>query len=364
LLGFVSVLATLGLSQARGPAPSRPLDWIFLAMIVAGVILTVASRGRVALVTTVGITGFSVALVFFSLGAADVALTQMLVEILTVVMMVMLLVRLPEGFHPSSTARRTIAAVVALAVAGVGFLLACLVTAQDHASATGGWFLGNAMDLTGGGNVVNTILVDFRALDTLGELTALGMAGICVVVSLQARGLLPMPDAPAPGATTSAAHGAKDNTLTLRAADRVLVPLLLAMALWFYLRGHQQPGGGFIAALVASAALCLVYLAAHDDSVSRLRGSGTRLIGWGIGVAVATGIANLVQTGSFLQPVKTYVLGTGLSSVLIFDLGVLLTVLGLSLVALSTLGRPTESSPLRRRGRVNVANAPTKRKEV
>lgn len=358
LLGFGLVAGGVALAvrPTWTPPGSFASDWLFAGLVLLGVGLSLRARSRVALVTTVGIVGFTVALMFFGLGAPDVALTQLLVETLTVVMMVMLLVRLPANFHHTDNRRSWTAGVVALVVAGTGFLTALLVLdAGSHPAPLGTWFVEHAKELTGGYNVVNTILVDFRALDTLGELTALGVAGIALVVALESRALLPLAKSPIVVDQSSPIRSSRDNSLALRVTDRFVGPLLLIMSIWFYLRGHYQPGGGFIAALIASAAIALIYLSASDDSVSRLRLPALGLIGSGVAIATATGLLGLTQ-GAFLRPLYATIFGVKLSSTLVFDLGVFLAVLGLVLAAVSRLGiQDTDASaPVRKRGDVTV----------
>lgn len=326
----------------------QPLDWLLLAIVALGVALTVRARSRVALVTTVGVVGFCMTLFFIVLGAPDVALTQLLVEILTVVMMVLLLVRLPGAFHATPRGRTASAASLA-AVAGLaGFALAWLVIGSDSLSPVGRKLIERAYELTGGTNVVNTILVDFRAFDTFGEMVVLGMAAVALVVALEARGLLPRRRSPVVVPDASPARDPRVNTIALRVTDRVVGLVLLGLSIWFFLRGHYNPGGGFIAALTASAAVALIFLAAPDDGVARLRLPRMRFVGGGIVLAVVVGLGGMAA-GSFLRPLYVDVLGLQLSTGLIFDLGVYFTVLGLVLATIGLLGLEGHEPPPMRR---------------
>lgn len=343
---LVAFLARAGLPSVPAGV-SRPLDWLLLGLVSVGVALTLAARSRVALVTTVGIVGFTVAMGFFNLGAPDVALTQLLVEILTVVVMVLLLVRLPRGFHASPRQRTWTAAILAVVAGATATGLAMVVLANPDASPVSDHYLARAYELTGGENVVNTILVDFRALDTLGEMVVLGMAAVSVLVALDARGVLPRHSSPTVVPSASPVLDPWANTLALRVVDRLIGPILLVLSAWFFLRGHYHPGGGFIGALVGGAALALIFLAAADDHVARLRIPYRGLVGSGVVIAVTTGLAGYAD-GSFLRPLYLEVAGVQLSTGMLFDVGVYLTVLGLIMATLARLGiEGRDPTPLR-----------------
>lgn len=326
-------LQPIGLPSGEG----RRLDWLLAALVSLGVILTLRAQSRVALVTTVGIVGFSTALAFFDLGAPDVAITQLLVEILTVAVMVLLLVRLPVLFHETSLRRTLTAGVIGLVAGAMALVLALSVQSVDSLSDVGSSYLSDAYQLSGGTNIVNTILVDFRAFDTLGEMAVLGVAAVAIWVALQARGLLPHTQDEFVVPAGHPAINPDDNTLTLRMADRIIGPILFGLSVWFFLRGHYHPGGGFIGALVAGAAVTLIFLAAPRDNVPRLARDYLMLVGVGIVLAVSMGLVGLLD-GAFLRPLYVEVFGVQLSTGLVFDVGVYLTVLGLILGTLSKLG--------------------------
>lgn len=357
LLLLIGVVATT-IVDAGVPVPdpgtTRPLDWLLTALVLVGVGLTLRARSRVTLVTTVGIVGFMVALMFFNLGAPDVALTQLLVEILTVVVMVLLLIRLPHRFHHTERSRLWVARGIALGAGVAATAITMIVLSLDEPSPVGRHYLQNAKDLTGGSNVVNTILVDFRAFDTLGEMVVLGVVAVAMVVALESRGLLPRRPSTIVAPKDSPVIDPEANTIALRMTDRIVGVVLGILSVWFFLRGHYEPGGGFIAALIAGAAVCLVFLAAPSDRVGRLDVPYMRVIGTGIGIAVATGVLGLAR-GSFLTPIYFQVMGLKLSTGLLFDVGVYLAVLGLILGALSRLGlEGPDPTPLRRPGAVSV----------
>ncbi|WP_432545761.1 DUF4040 family protein [Kineococcus sp. SYSU DK004] len=312
-------------------------DWVLLGIVALGVLAAVVVRSRIGALSVVGITGFGVALWFVALGAADVALTQLLVEILTVVAGVLVLRRLPAAFGKVRRARAAGAAVLAVASGAAATVGVLALTGRRELSAAGEWYLREGETETGGTNVVNTILVDFRALDTLGELTVLGLAGVAILVALQARRALPEGEPGLAVGARSPLLGADDNAAPLRVLARAVGPVMVVTSLWFLLRGHNAPGGGFISALVGGAGFALVYLASSTDRGARVKWPYLALIGGGVLVGTATGLAGLAD-GSFLRPLHAYVLGYHFTTALVFDLGVYLAVVGVVLVALNRLG--------------------------
>ncbi|MCI2266729.1 hydrogen gas-evolving membrane-bound hydrogenase subunit E, partial [Sediminivirga luteola] len=319
-----------GWGAANVEAPDVPL----FIMVAAGVIAVIVARARLAAIISVGVAGFAVAIWFFVLGASDVALTQLLVEILTVVIMVLVLRRLGREFTPTPRARR-VGASIAAAVAGVTAFFATLAfTGHRGLSPVGEYFLREAENDTGGTNVVNTILVDFRALDTLGELVVLAIAALAINSLLVARRPV---SGPAPSLLRTPLADPASNAVFLRVLDRFLVPLMLIGSAYALLRGHNDPGGGFIAALIGASALALAYLSASSDENRRLNRPYRAIAGAGIIVAVGCGLLGLLDD-SFLRPLHFDVLGVHITTALIFDLGVYLAVFGVILAALNLLG--------------------------
>lgn len=342
LAGLAALVATGGWRESA-PA-SEPIDVGLLLLVSVGVVATIASASRMGAVIAVGIVGFSVALWFFVLGAADVALTQLLVEFLTVVIVVMVLRRLPRWFRPRERSAR-LATGTAAVVAGVAATVGTLaLTGRSELSAAGEYYLREAENETGGTNVVNTILVDFRALDTFGELVVLAVAGLAMATLLRAR-------RPLEGAPVTIEHTALDdsteNTVFLRSLIRVLVPVMAGFSLYALLRGHNAPGGGFISALIGAAAVAAVYLAARRDRWTERRLPYLAIAGSGVLLAAAIGFLGLAQ-GSFLEPMKFSILGWKASTALVFDLGVYLAVFGVVLGAISLLGGPPERTVIER----------------
>ncbi|ODT11120.1 MAG: cation:proton antiporter [Microbacterium sp. SCN 70-18] len=336
VIAAVGVFTVPRLPEVVGD-PTEPIDWLLLALIAAGTIAAVRARTRIAAVVVTGVVGTSMTVWFFVLGAADVAMTQLLVEILTVCVMVLLLRRLPREFMPSRAKRRRILpAALALCAGAATTLGVWALTGRREMSPAAEFYLSEGQTITGGANIVNTILVDFRAFDTLGELTVLGVAGIAISALLYSRRPTPVRSSRLLRGTplSDAAH----NSVFVRTVARVLVPAIVILSVVLLVRGHQEPGGGFIAALIGGAGFALLYLAAPSESAARIRWPFLALIGAGIVVGTGTGLLGYFD-GSFLRPLSIDILGTKLTTALVFDVGVYLAVVGVVLTALNLLGR-------------------------
>lgn len=344
-LTVVAIIAMFG-SEAlpeRVSDFSQPLDWVLVILIAAGVLAAVRAQTRIAAIVVVGVVGFSMTLWFFTLGATDVALTQLLVEVLTVCVMVLVLERLPKGFSADLETRRRLPAIMLAAAAGIATTLGVMaLTGRRDTSAASAYYLDQGELVTGGANVVNTILVDFRALDTLGELTVLGVAGIAIAALLHGRSATVRQ--PVQLREDSPIADASANAVFAQTASRALGPMIVLFSIILFFRGHQEPGGGFIAALIGGAGFALVYLAAPHDRTALVRWPYRKLIGAGVLVATATGFIGFAE-GSFLEPLHITVFGLHLTTALLFDLGVYLAVIGIVLAALNLLGLQPERSP-------------------
>jgi multicomponent K+:H+ antiporter subunit A len=219
---------------------------------------------------------------------------------------------------------------------GAGFVALAAMTRQPE---TISWFFMDASVPAGGGaNVVNVILVDFRGFDTFGEITVLAIASLVIYALLRTLRV----DLPTTGAPPS---DEDRHPLMLQVASRIVLPFALLVAVYLFLRGHNQPGGGFVAGLVTAVALTVQYLASGIDWTEHR--FNYRVAGLGLAVAGATGVGSFFFGAPFLTSAHGHprvpVLGeVPLASATLFDLGVFLTVVGamvLSLTALSHVNR-------------------------
>lgn len=337
----IALVGVFGVSPLpeKVPGHTQPIDWLLVIMIGVGVIGAFRTTTRIGVAVILGVTGYGVALWFFSLGATDVAMTQLLVETLTLLVLVLVLRRLPEKLPKEKPGPKIWSGLIAIAAGLVTFLGVWALTGRREFSGAAEWYLDEAASISGGDNIVNTILVDYRALDTLGELTVLGVAGLSIIVLLQARKPTSIAPGPKPGKNPMDDPWA--NAVFFRATGRVMAPIIIIISMALLFRGHYEPGGGFIGALVGGAGFALMYLASDTDKSRFIRWPYVTLIGGGVLVGSATGVAGFIE-GSFLKPVHFDVLGIHMTSALIFDVGVYLAVIGMVLTALNLMG---QSSP-------------------
>jgi multicomponent K+:H+ antiporter subunit A len=293
-------------------------------------------RHRVTAVLMLSVVGLVVCLAFVRLSAPDLALTQLLVELVTTILMMLCLGWLPsEGPVERSRYRRRRDAVIAVA-AGLGVAaLVWLVLGRPFDSISP-FFLANALPEGGGANAVNVIIVDFRAFDTLGEIAVMGIAALIIHALLS-------PFVPREGQGAPLQPG--EPPLMLQLISRLVLPFAALISFYLYLRGHNLPGGGFIAGLVLALGLMLQYVAHGLQWVdARVRIEPTAWIGWGLLVAAATGIASWWFGAPFLTSTYDYpwlpgIGGVPLASAAVFDLGVWLVVTGATMVMLLTIAR-------------------------
>ena len=354
--GSLALWAT-GNVQPLQPGLNRWIDVGLLVIAAVGVVALCVTRSRLGGTVLLGGIGIAMTLQLFMLGAADVGLTQLLVEVLTVLVIMLVLRKLPLEFSDSKNPRRKRTAALSIGVGALTALAAFTLIGRRERSDVADYYISNGPEVTGGDNIVNVILVEFRALDTFGDLTVLGMAGIAIMAvlgTIPRRYLDPRPDpspdspvayVPAPvielDAKGTRAYSALENTVAntepLRLLLKPLLPVLAIISAVLFWRGHNAPGGGFIAALVAACAVAFVYMAKPEDGpVSRPR-TPVVLIAGGVITAVFSGLLGYLA-GDFLEPVSTYLFGIKWISSLLFDVGVYTAVLGLVMVAFNVLG--------------------------
>ena len=187
LAAFVSVAVALPqialgdlLTSSHVLLPGAPAT-VLILMTVVSAYVTVRIRTSLGAIVSLGVVGLSVTLFYVFFSAPDLALTQLLIEVLTVVLLVLVFTKLPPDIRPPMQKLKQICNVlVALAAGAFGFFLVLFNTseAMQAAQSISGYFLHNAVPKGHGTNVVNVILVDFRAFDTMGEITVLALAAL------------------------------------------------------------------------------------------------------------------------------------------------------------------------------------------
>jgi multicomponent Na+:H+ antiporter subunit A len=189
MLGVVgyALLSRVGLRPPVTPLDARSYEWIVAAVILGAVIGAVRSSSRLTAVASLCVVGFGVALIYILYGAPDLAKTQFAIETLTVILFVLTLYRLPRFADYSRKLTRLRDLIVGTLVGGLMTALLLAVVAVPLSSRLAGYYAENSATQAKGGNIVNVILVDFRALDTLGEITVLSVAAIGVFALLRLR---------------------------------------------------------------------------------------------------------------------------------------------------------------------------------
>ncbi len=304
--------------------------------IAAAIGVVVMHRHRMAALMLLAVTGLVVCLAFVYQSAPDLALTQLLVEMVTTVLMMLALAWLPqEGTVEHSRWRKGRDALIAVA-AGLGTAaLVWLVIGRPFDSISP-YYLSHTLPEGGGANAVNVIIVDFRGFDTMGEITVMGIAALTMHALLsnfaprEGQGLPLLPGAP---------------PLMLQLISRLVLPFAVLVSIYLYLRGHNLPGGGFIAGLVLALGLMLQYVAHGLNWVdARSRTNHIGWIGGGLLIAAITGLASWWFGAPFLTSTYDYpwlpgIGGVPLASASAFDLGVLLVVTGATMVMLLSVAR-------------------------
>jgi multicomponent K+:H+ antiporter subunit A len=329
--------ADAGADAAPVPPFNGAVAAIWAVGVAAAFATTIAYRRRLLALIPLGAVGLIVSLTFVHFSAPDLALTQILVEVVTIILMMLALAWLPEE-SPRERNRWETGRDALLAI-GAGLGVAALVYAvlDRPVSSISPYFLETALPEGGGSNAVNVILVDYRGFDTMGEITVLGIAGIAIHAIL--AGFMPR------RRPNAGVAGADPHPLMLAIVSRLLLPLAALVSAYLFLRGHNLPGGGFIAGLVLAIALILQYVANGQDFVgSRMRTDFRPWIGWGLLIAGGTGVGAWFFQAPFLTSTYDYPLwpvvgAVPLASAAAFDLGVFLTVVGATMVGLASIAR-------------------------
>jgi multicomponent K+:H+ antiporter subunit A len=365
--GFVAAALPLYFSGfERRPIVFSAIDPAFGLLWLVGMALAIgaavsAKYHRLAALIMLGGVGLIVCMTFVWLSAPDLAITQLLVEIVTTVLILLGLRWLPkrspdrgEVMTLKSRFRRFRDLSLAIAC-GIGMsVVAFTVMTMPVPDAIATYFLENAYTEGGGRNVVNVILVDFRAFDTFGEIAVLGIVGLTVYGLLRrfrpADDSMELPeqqvrqnrfDADQP--ERSPGDMMRDYLLVPSVLMQWLFPVIITLSVYLFMRGHDMPGGGFSAGLTLSIAFLLQYLAGGTRwAEDRIRILPLRWMGAGILTASATGIGAWLLGYLFLTSHFRYLeiplIGqVPAASALLFDLGVFSLVVGATVLILTAL---------------------------
>jgi len=184
LVGF-TLISRAGIHLAPGFGPLRLRYMAIMALILAAAWVTVRAGSRLAAIVAMGAVGYGVALIFVQFGAPDLAMTQLTIETMTVLLFVLVIHRLPLFSRIAHGWSTRLDALVALAAGGLMTVLALVAMTEHRGSRLAEYFAEQSLPAAHGRNIVNVILVDFRGMDTLGEITVLALAGAGVFALLR-----------------------------------------------------------------------------------------------------------------------------------------------------------------------------------
>ncbi|HCG55976.1 MULTISPECIES: Na+/H+ antiporter subunit A [Brevibacterium] len=359
-----------------------PLDFIVAAVLIIVAVAATRAKKRFTAVVVTGISGYAMVAYFAFVGAPDLALTQVLVETITIVVFVLVLRRLPARIG-QSTGRFTPAwrAIIGAAV-GVTMMFVVLIAAGVRVSDPVSVDFGQlAYEVGHGKNIVNVTLVDIRVWDTLGEISVLvaagtGIAGLIFVrgreghlhrfvsrrdgTELQGRvRFQPVPEEVGnfhdPGREDVTQRriswliagrtlAPRNRSIILEVTARLIFHAVLIFSLYLLFAGHNEPGGGFAGGLVAGLALVVRYLAGGKFELAEAaRFTPSGMLGTGMIMAVLTGVGGWIWGDTVFKSVylegDVPVLGhLSFGTSTLFDIGVYLIVVGLMLDILRSLG--------------------------
>ncbi|WP_455480719.1 monovalent cation/H+ antiporter subunit A [Bartonella sp. B12(2025)] len=344
-----------------------PLDIPFLAFWFVGGLCALlvawqAKFHRLASLMLLGGAGLMTCATFLWLSAPDLAITQLVVEVVTVVLLLLGLRWLPKRLHHSTPTSvhffvrlRRIRDFAMALVGGVGVAwLSFAMMIRPQGTTVSDFFLKNAYSSAGGRNVVNVLLVDFRGFDTMGEIVVLGVVSLTVFALLRrfrpALESINVPfqkDIQVASDTTKLDQNVEDTVLNYLAVPAIIMswlfPVIIAFAIYLFMRGHDLPGGGFAGGVTLAIGIILQYLARDIRWVeTHLRVLPVRWMGFGLFLSVATGVGSCFFGYPFLTSFFQYthlpLIGDiPIASAFLFDFGVFSLVLGATVLILIAL---------------------------
>ncbi|WP_067476190.1 Na+/H+ antiporter subunit A [Actinomadura hibisca] len=401
LPGYLLVILITAASVTAGalafggdwPAPSAPRWWdgpaqgMVVALTVAAAVAAVRATGRSQTVVLAGASGYGVGTLFVLQGAPDLALTQFLVETVSLLVFVLVLRRLPTGALPRAPRPRRTGHLAVGVLSGLLATTATLLAVRSRTAPSISAGFPAAAEQADAANIVATTLVDMRAWDTLGESSVVALAAIgvtsMVFAGRRVRGPRRAREADAGTAVwsvqginsinTSGGRGdtagqdaeggleagvprerawlaaggtlaAERRSIIVEVVARLVFHTVLLLSLYLLFTAHSAPGGGFAGGIVAGLALAIRYLAGGPFELAEAAPVSVGvLLGVGLVIAAGTGLGGLLWGDSVLASgswdLDLLVLGhLHVASSLVFDVGVYLIVVGLVLDILNALG--------------------------
>jgi multicomponent K+:H+ antiporter subunit A len=359
-----------------GDRPRVPAEPAFALMWLIGIACALGAAAqakfhRLAALMMLAGAGLVTCITYAWFSAPDLALTQLAVESVTTVLFLLGLRWLPKRL-PELNAKRTLRtharlardlAIALTAGAGLAALSYAMLTRPSPQSISP-YFLENALPGGGGTNVVNVMLVDFRAFDTMGEITVLAAVALTVYALLrrfrppresvdppQQQQALPADLVTDLESTREARDMAVGYLIVPAVLARLVLPIAALVAVHLFMRGHNEPGGGFVAGLVVAIALIAQYMVGGTRWVeARMNPHPVRWIAAGLAIVLLTGLGSLAAGYPFLTTHTAHlalpVLGEiHVPSAFLFDLGVFATVIGAALLVLIALAHQSIRAP-------------------
>ncbi|AOZ11233.1 MULTISPECIES: monovalent cation/H+ antiporter subunit A [Pseudomonas] len=353
-----------------GDRPKIPGSIVFVTLWLMAIACALgaawqAKYHRLAALTMVSVCGLMTCVTFVWFSAPDLALTQLVVEVVTTVLILLGLRWLPRRIEEVSPLprilrkariRRLRDLLLSTVVGGGMALLSYAMLTRQTPNDISSFYLSRALPEGGGSNVVNVMLVDFRGFDTLGEITVLAAVALTVFALLR-RFRPPKESMELPAQQRLLAKDVVTDLVNPRSASdtalgfmmvpavlvRLLLPIAFVVSMYLFMRGHNQPGGGFVAGLVMSVAFILQYMVAGTQWVeAQMSLRPLRWMGTGLLFATITGLGAIgfgypfltTHTAHFSLPVLGDI---HVASALFFDIGVFAVVVGATLLILTAL---------------------------
>ncbi|MFW8623571.1 Na+/H+ antiporter subunit A [Corynebacterium glutamicum] len=341
-------------SDVRMELWDSPIQGFIAAIIIVVAIVATTMDNRLSALILVGVTGYGIAVIFALHGAPDLALTQVLVETIVMVVFMLVLRKMPTEVAWKAEPKQSRVRAWLAGATGLSVVIVTIFAMNARTTEPISVYMQNlAYEIGHGANTVNVLLVDLRGFDTFGEISVLVIAATGIA-SLVYRNRSFRKDSRRPTLATTGrrwlaaavdTERAQNRSLMVDVATRILFPAMIMLSVYFFFAGHNAPGGGFAGGLVASLAFSLRYLAGGREELEEaLPIDAGRILGTGLFVSATAVLWPMVLLGE--PPLTSHIWDLTLpligeihiASALIFDFGVYLIVIGLTMHILNSLG--------------------------
>ena len=341
-------------SDVRMELWDSPVQGFIAAIIIVVAIVATTMDNRLSALILVGVTGYGIAVIFALHGAPDLALTQVLVETIVMVVFMLVLRKMPTEVAWKAEPKQSRVRAWLAGATGLSVVIVTIFAMNARTTEPISVYMQDlAYEIGHGANTVNVLLVDLRGFDTFGEISVLVIAATGIA-SLVYRNRSFRKDSRRPTLATTGrrwlaaavdTERAQNRSLMVDVATRILFPAMIMLSVYFFFAGHNAPGGGFAGGLVASLAFSLRYLAGGREELEEaLPIDAGRILGTGLFVSATAVLWPMVLLGE--PPLTSHIWDLTLpligeihiASALIFDFGVYLIVIGLTMHILNSLG--------------------------